>query len=254
MVKLAHETGLVEHAQYVSKTGSGGRHFSAMLMLGHVQEEESIVTLSKIFEAENPYRCIVALMAVSQIKPELAVVQLIQRELQKGDLPNSLCIQILYRMDQTILKKHILDRFVKENDENQQEILLNLMGPVSLVDPPEPLTDLLESATKPGVIASLLRLIENRGDPADESNLWPYLNHETSFIRTRTAKALGEIGTKDSFDNLVESLSDSNWWVRLRSAEAISGLPDVSREKLESLAKHHHDQYARDVLNQVLTS
>ena len=47
-------------------------------------------------------------------------------------------------------------------------------------------------------------------------------------------------------------LTDSEWWVRYRTAKALCALPGVDMAHIHKLSTEHHDPFARDMLVHVL--
>ncbi|MFZ4077748.1 MAG: HEAT repeat domain-containing protein [Legionellaceae bacterium] len=77
------------------------------------------------------------------------------------------------------------------------------------------------------------------------------LKDERWEIRARAAKLLGESGDTSVVSSLEESLYDSNWWVRINTAEALSALGT----KGLAILKHQHqkkDPFAYDLAQQTL--
>ncbi len=60
------------------------------------------------------------------------------------------------------------------------------------------------------------------------------------------------MGTREDQVALVALLSDPEWWVRYRAAQALAKLPFLTEEKLQSLCEVQTDQFAREILAQVM--
>jgi hypothetical protein len=83
---------------------------------------------------------------------------------------------------------------------------------------------IIESSHDPEVLAACLRLLKSAEDlPVVRA----CLSHEDSCVRVQAAAALGRIGEDDDEDRLVPLLSDREWWVRYRAAQALSRLPHM---------------------------
>lgn len=110
-----------------------------------------------------------------------------------------------------------------------------------------------------------------------------YLYSDDIEIRIKTLKAIGDIGLTTQEDkillfleseNWVEKVmairivknssmrraipilerltTNSNWWIRLRAAEALYSFGTVGIEKLEQIKQKHDDPYAKDMAKKVL--
>lgn len=66
-------------------------------------------------------------------------------------------------------------------------------------------------------VASLNYLIKAK----DNAKLRPFLQDSDWVIREKTAKALGILQDEESIASLTRALFDPEWWVRIRSAEAL---------------------------------
>ncbi len=113
--------------------------------------------------------------------------------------------------------------------------------------------ELLQSELDFEVIAEALNLISIFGDARDLNLVKNYLNHEKSFIRMRAITALGEIGNQEILPYLEKSLSDPDWWVRYRTAQAIMKLPGMNTEALIAIRDRQTDRFGIDILNYVLS-
>jgi HEAT repeat protein len=51
---------------------------------------------------------------------------------------------------------------------------------------------------------------------------------------------------------LIPLLSDKEWWVRYRAAQALSRLPSMRSPRLKSIQAKQRDPFARDMLAQVI--
>jgi HEAT repeat protein len=51
---------------------------------------------------------------------------------------------------------------------------------------------------------------------------------------------------------LIPLLSDKEWWVRYRAAQALSRLPSMRSPRLKSIQAKQPDPFARDMLAQVI--
>ena len=100
------------------------------------------------------------------------------------------------------------------------------------------------------VIAAALKVYE---DPAILPAVRKLLGDERWQIRVNAANAIGRTGgTAQDEEFLIGALHDKQWWVRYRAAQALAGLPSVNLEKLENYASTQTDDFARDILRQVI--
>ena len=110
-----------------------------------------------------------------------------------------------------------------------------------------------------------------------------YLESDNIELRLKALKAIGEIGITSNENKILELISSSNWleavmaiqtaqkcsirqsipilltlisnqnwWVRLRSAEAIYSFGIIGKEKLLWISRFHEDPYAKNMAEKVL--
>jgi HEAT repeat protein len=78
----------------------------------------------------------------------------------------------------------------------------------------------------------------------DASSVGPLLDRlltdPSAFVRTSVARALGQLPTRETVEFLTRSLSDPEWWVRLRAVESLANLGSPARDALRG-ALHDRD-------------
>jgi hypothetical protein len=111
------------------------------------------------------------------------------------------------------------------------------------------LRELLQTKTDSQVIAACLRALS---DARDLVLARKYLQHPDWPVRVQAAAVLGRMGAEADISALVHLLSDTQWWVRYRAAQALSKLPFVTTAQLEHIFSEQNDRYARDMLKQVI--
>jgi HEAT repeat protein len=106
-----------------------------------------------------------------------------------------------------------------------------------------------EFSHDPEVLAACLRLF-NRAE--DLPVVRECVSHEDLCVRVQAAAALGRIGEAHDEELLVPLLSDTEWWVRYRAAQALSRLPHMREPKLKTIQAAQANPFARDILTQVM--
>lgn len=88
------------------------------------------------------------------------------------------------------------------------------------------------------------RAAKSLGKLRDSSSAGPLLDRlltdPSPFVRTSVAKALGRLPTREAIDFLTQSLSDPEWWVRLRAVESLASLGGAASDALRG-ALHDRD-------------
>ena len=99
------------------------------------------------------------------------------------------------------------------------------------------------------VVTACLRIFQ---DPEDLPAVREYLKDERWQVRLQAAVCLGRIGTAADISGLAHACGDQEWWVRYRAAQSLADLPFVSAAQLAELARDHQNDFARDILTQVI--
>jgi hypothetical protein len=102
---------------------------------------------------------------------------------------------------------------------------------------------------QPDVLIPALRLV---ADPALREAVQPHLQHTDWRVRLQAARTFGRIGLREDLPAMSGLLTDSQWWVRYRTAQAVAALPFLNRGELQRMADEAGDRYATDILRQVI--
>ncbi len=103
------------------------------------------------------------------------------------------------------------------------------------------------------MIAACLKIIINYIDEQSIVLVKKLLKHPHWVIRVQAINAISDIATYKDLNDLIEMLSDHNWWVRYRSALAIVNMPFIDDKATETILAGLSDKYAIDMLTQVAT-
>lgn len=127
--------------------------------------------------------------------------------------------------------------------------LLRLLELIHLGEATATARFILERTTDESTIAAALRLLR---EPQDLPLLRRYCTHRDSAVRVQAAHGLGRLGAEEDRALLVSMISDENWWVRYRAAQALAALPFVNIAELEKLRQNATDCFVADMLTQVI--
>lgn len=76
--------------------------------------------------------------------------------------------------------------------------------------------------------------------------------HADWRVRAQVARALGFIGEDDEQPVLTHLLTDAQWWVRYRAAQAMLRLPGMNAQRLLACAQATQDRYALSMAQAVI--
>src|SRR5262249_13352294 len=106
------------------------------------------------------------------------------------------------------------------------------------------------SSRDPEVLAACLRLLKSAEDLEIVRRC---LTHDAWPVRVQAAAAMARIGEDQDAPRLIPLLSDRQWWVRYRAAQALSRLPSMTVRRLKAIQAEQANPFARDMLTQVMT-
>lgn len=227
--------------------GNRAERLLATLTLGQLHDHPPWELLVTHTLATDSITSIYAFDALVQIDAEAAAQQLLPLLLARKDWPLAHVAAIL----QPAHHAFFLPLLEATADIKSVYLgrTLRLLEALRLNVPQAILLRLLEPSNETATILAALRLI-------NDSSLLPsarnYLHHADWHVRVQAAKALGRLGEHADANRLISLLSDPEWWVRYRAAQALVGMPFFSRIEVELLRNHLSDRFARDMLNQVL--
>jgi len=235
----------------------------AIVTLGQLREPAAWGQLLTIAQRENVLLSIAAARALVMIDPTKAVPELIPLLMIRADWPASRVANMLQIAGADLISDQIADAALKcavvETEPNAHasgKPAINnsarLVGYLELAHNVAALPAaraIAASSPDPEVLAACLRLLNSAEDLPVVREC---LSHEDSRVRVQAAVTLGRLGEDDDEERLVPLLSDRDWWVRYRAAQALSLLPHMREPKLKTIQAAQSDPFARDMLAQVM--
>ena len=222
-----------------------------ILVLGNLKESSSFDKLKEIAEKSNLTLSMTALHSMAKINPEKTINPLLSFIKERGEWPSYKIVMILDEIGSSIFSQPLAD-LIKRTKSKEQPVLIKLMKFADSEIAKTLAEDLLDSAFDPEVISASLGLLEYFGDSRNIKIIERHLNSDLSFIRMKAVKALSALGSLEILPILEKSLTDSDWWVRYRTAQSIISLPMVTREDILKIRDGQNDKFAIDILNYVL--
>jgi HEAT repeat protein len=145
---------------------------------------------------------------------------------------------------------------------------------------------LITDDPRPAVRATALDAVRIARDSGSIDRIRPLLAAPDKELRTRTIKALSEMGAVDAVPDILKllgddawevraqavkavgrlggdeqvfralrwALSDPSWWVRVNAAQALASLGEKGQAVLSEVSRTSPDAFARDIAQQVMRS
>lgn len=240
---IARRLGCDQKVRALLVRGNRAERLLAILALGHMRDKDSWPALVRAAHAEDSASSIHALWALVQSDAARAAAEMAPLLLRRADWPLSQLANILLNA-RAEWEPVLADALVRLTPGELPQAL-RLMAALRMELPLLQLRGYLGSGT-PEVVLAALRLARVPGVLDDVRG---HLASEDWRIRVQAVRALGELGDRSDVARLRALLSDPQWWVRYRAAQALLALPFLSEEELNEL-RNAGDRYAADMIAQ----
>ncbi len=229
------------------------RRLLAINTLGNLGDEKAFPEIEKILDDRDPVIASWAWRALFRINTPKTIERHFSILARREDWSPIFVARVLQEIEADE-RSGPLCRLVAENftaglKDRQMSRLISYLSLAHVTDNSEIVNRILLESDGTEVLIACLRLI-NSDD--DLSKIRELISDERWEIRMHVGLTLGRLAHDEDIDRLIGLLDDPDWWVRYRTATALATMPQVSEEKLRSLSGSLPNQFARDILQQVL--
>ena len=222
------------------------RRLLAILALGHLADPFDWPRLRPLLNNPHPYLSISALRALMRIAPARAAGDALALLAHRPDWPRGTLLVAFQEAGINQVTQPLADWMASASAEALSRGL-PLVQTGDLAQLEAPLLGLLRPELPVDVIAGALKLVDT---PKALPDIRALCRHPAWEVRTQAAAALGRLRQVDDRVLLRTMLSDPDWWVRFRAAEALLALPDTGAAVIHDEFARLDDRYARDILRQ----
>ncbi len=202
----------------------------AMLSLGYLHEKKAWDSLVKFLASKNNLISLTAARALIHICADEAISLILPLAIHRLDWPTLLSENLLREAGPKAVTEPLSAALLHTNAPALVRVIDFL--PFAYYEKCIlALRDIIKTSEDPEVLAAAMRFLKDPRDAAMARNL---LTHPFWPLRLNAIKAIGRIGSTDDIQLLLQALSDSEWWVRYASAQALVHFPSLSQQKLES--------------------
>lgn len=221
----------------------------ATVVLGHMRNTEAWLPVWRELDSQNTLLSLISARALVQISPSRAIPELIARIPMRQDWPDGRVASILTAAGQENIEEPLRVALATAIPEHAISLLKFVpIIPVPSID--ELVSTILGNATDPALIAACLKVLRI---PSQLPLARKLATHEEWFVRVLAVKFLGQTGTAQDTDSIIRALTDTEWWVRYRAAQALCQCPWISLDDLRSIQRQQSDKFAHDILEQVIS-
>ena len=220
----------------------------AIITLGNMRAFSAWDYLIHILDHKNPTLALVSAKALLQIDSKHSIPYILPLIIHHKEWPEAHVSSTL-RTAEPMLLCQILSEALSTASIDELPHILNLTGSTHCEEICRSIDKILQTATDEEVIAACLQAVQS---PTAIAHVRRLCHHKQGFIRVHAARALGRIGREQDKKLLIELLTDPEWWVRYRSAQALLAMPFIPIEELKEMRNQFKDKFARDILTQAL--
>ena len=245
---LAEDLGLLRVARRLLRQRSVSNKLLAVQALGFLRDRESWIEIEALLVHENITISITAATALVHINTKDAIRLIIPMIGKRPSWPRTQIGRILNLAGPDAVTGPLC-RAIESADSGEAVCFLQFYESAFMNDIDSLVARLLISCSEPALIAAALKTV--RGQLPNRM-IEGLAKHKAWFVRMQAANLLGRFGRREDYRILEPLLSDTEWWVRYRAAQAITKLPFLGPNALRKLRDRQQDPYARDILRQAL--
>jgi HEAT repeat protein len=253
---LAYRLELGSRVQQLQRSGTARLELLALVALGHLRERAAIPLLLRLVPQAAPVMSLAAAQALMRIDAAVGLPCVLKAVAARDDWSLAPVVSMLLEADPQEVGAQLSALIGAELEHERRAHggagLARLLR-LHVAAPNEALRGVVQAAlareTLPEPLCAALAALTH---PADADYARALLDHPAVPVRVAAARVLGRVGGAADHERLCHALSDRDWWVRYRAAQALCALPQADREALRALAERMADRFAGDMLRQAL--
>jgi len=247
LTRLAVACGMDRAARACVEKRSMTDRVLGLLALTHMAQERDWELMLDHLGQENPLLSQIAARGLTHIRPREAIPLILAQSVQRKDWSSVRIANILEEAGPDAVTAPFL-QFATQLPSEQIPLLLPYLHTIHETELQPLLFYWLQTEQSPEVLVGCLKAVR---DPLALPAVRRLAGHADWAVRVHAASALGRIGLEEDRARLVALLSDREWWVRYRAAQALVSLPGMNAVALRALQAGLTDPYGRDILAQV---
>ena len=248
LARIAHEVGLEKRLSSRLAHGRFHARLVAIIAIGHVRNAESFSRIEKFIDDANPIVSLCVARALMQIDPDKAISKFVPRIASRSDWSQGSIATILEEAGADRVARGLSEATLQANADMAPR-LVRFLASVSPESAGPIIRNILLTSEDGGLISTCLQVMSN---PEDLDCVRPLLAHPRWHVRMQAAVTLGRLGVQSDEQLLVAMLSDRQWWVRYRAAQALMNSGFVDANDMRRILNSQTDEYARDIVRHVL--
>ena len=245
---LAEELGLLRVARRLLQRRSVSNKLLAVQALGFLRDDESWNEIEALLKDENVIISITSATALIHINAKRAIGLIMPMIGKRPSWPRTQVGRMLNLAGPDTVTASLCHA-IEIADSEEARHLLQFYESAFMNDIDSLVVRLLIARNEPALISAALKSVRGR---LPSKMIADFTKHKVWFVRMQAANLLGRLGRREDYQIIEPLLSDAEWWVRYRAAQAITKLPFLGPNALRKLCDRQQDPYARDILRQAL--
>lgn len=245
---VASAVGLEKHLIRLIDATDFNDRVLAITALGHLREAWTFDRLVPFLADRSPVVSLCAASALMRIDPAKAVDLFVPQIVRRSDWARGRVAAILRGAQDPVVAKALSEATLQANADLAPR-LVRFLASVSPEQASTVIRTILRSRADDHLISTCLQVMSN---PRDLDLVRPMLAHERWHVRMHAATAVGRLGAAGDEALLVGLLSDREWWVRYRAAQALTQMPFLDDDDLFAIGARQTDRFAIDALGHVM--
>ena len=246
--RVAREVGLEGHLRRRLLRAGFHSRLVALIAMGHVQNSASFDLVEEFVDDKNPIVSLCAARALMQIDPTRPVSKFVPQIVKRSDWSQGSVATILSEAGADAVARELSEATLQANVEIAPRLIRFLAG-VSQEAAAPIVRKIVQTSKDERLISTCLQVMTNR---EDLDCVRPLLAHPRWHVRMQAAVTLGRLGVPGDDQRLIAILTDQQWWVRYRAAQALLRMSFVGAENMRRIQAAQTDGYARDIIKHVL--
>ncbi|TCS71499.1 HEAT repeat protein [Sulfuritortus calidifontis] len=248
LTDLALACGIDQAARKLTRKSSVTDRVLGLLALAHMAQEQDWELMLEQLTDENPLLSQIAARGLTHIRPQEAIPLILPQLVRRRDWAPIRIANILEEAGPDLVTAPFIE-FAMRLPSEQIPHILPFLYTVYETELEPLLYYWLETEHNPQTLIGCLKAVQ---DPLAVPAVRSLTSYPDWVVRVQAAAALGRIGMKEDKAVLTGMLSDREWWVRYRAAQALLGLPGMDIAALRRLQATLTDHFARDILEHVI--
>lgn len=250
LARLGLALGCREIALQQVRSSHQAERLIGLLALGFLRDAASVPLLTQQLAQGSQHALVHAGRALLEVDAPAHADAVVQALLAREGLNLSL-VSVLFKPWRQVLGPAMQAQALSLDPAQGQQALrcLRLARALQLQWPLQVLQPFLGQSGDAETLIAAIRLVQGEAGAAPVA---AHAGHPDWQVRAQVARALGYIGGLPEVPLLAALVTDTQWWVRYRSAQALLRVPGLARGQAQALVSATGDRYAMGMLDAVM--